>query len=81
MGSIEQLRALHDTYVWEVIAAVGAGRLDLVRELADQFLLDRASEFLAGGEETRGRTDCAVCDRPRPASAVRRRRRWSPRAR
>ena len=81
MGDRQQLRALHDSYVWEVNAAVGAGRLDLVRELSDQFL-DQALELLVGGEETTcGETDCAVCNRSRPAVAVPRRRRWSRRAR
>lgn len=77
MGEDERLRALHDSYVWEVNAAVGEGRLDLVRELADQFF-DEALELIAGGESTTcGRTDCPVCERTRPAVAVPRRRRWS----
>ena len=81
MSDREQLRALHDSYVWEVNAAVGAGRLDLVRELSDEYL-DQALELLTGGEETAcGGTDCAVCNRSRPAVAVPRRRRWSRRAR
>jgi hypothetical protein len=80
MGDREQLRALHDSYVWEVNAAVGAGRLDLAWELSDQFL-DEALQFLTDGEETTcGRTGCAVCDGSRPAVGPRRRR-WSRRAR
>ena len=77
MGDSERLRALHDTYVWEVNAAVGEGRLDLVWELADQFL-DEAMEFLTAGEATTcGRSDCAVCDRSRrPTVVMPRRRRW-----
>ena len=35
MGDDERLRELHDTYAWEVNAAVGEGRLDLVSQLAD----------------------------------------------
>lgn len=81
MGTREQLHALHDTYVWEVNAAVGAGRLDLVRELADQFP-DEALELLTDGEETTcGRTDCAVCGVPRQTVPLPRRRRWSRRPR
>ncbi|MCW2792266.1 MAG: hypothetical protein JWO76_1364, partial [Nocardioides sp.] len=38
MNDKEQLRELHDTYVWEVNAAVGEGRLDLVWQLADDYL-------------------------------------------
>lgn len=81
MGDREQLRALHDRYTWDVNAAVGEGRLDLVRELADQYL-DQALELLTGGEPaTCGRTDCAVCDGSRSAAPVPRRRRWSRRTR
>ena len=81
MGDSERLRALHDRYVWEVNAAIGEGRLDLVWELADQFL-DEALEYITGGEVTAcARTDCAVCNRSRPTVAVPRRRRWSRRAR
>ena len=81
MCNREQFRALHDTYTWEVNAAVGEDRLDLVCELADQYL-DEALELLTDGEPaTCGRTDCAVCDGSRPAVVVPRRRRWSRRAR
>ncbi len=77
----EQLRALHDTYAWEVNAAVGAGRVDLVRELADQFV-DEALEVLTGdGDTTCGRTDCVVCDGAQPAVVVPRRHRWRRRPR
>jgi len=80
MGYEEQLRELHDTYTWEVNAAVGEGRLDLVSLLADEYL-DRAMELIVGGEPTRcAREDCAVCHRPRPAPSVSRRRRWFRRA-
>ena len=81
MGDGERLRKLHDAYVWEVNAAVGDGRSDLVRELVDQFL-DEALALLTDGEATTcGRADCAVCDRSRPVTAVLRRRRWSRRGR
>ena len=81
MGGSEQLRELHETYVWQVNAAVGAGRLDLVWEFADQYL-DQALALLTGAEPAAcGRTDCVVCDASRPAVAVPRRRRWSLRAR
>ncbi|GAA2151040.1 hypothetical protein GCM10009844_32680 [Nocardioides koreensis] len=79
MGGREKLRELHDAYVWELNAAVGAGRLDLVRELADQYF-DEALELITGGEQaTCGRTDCAVCAGSRPAgttSRFRRRTTW-----
>ena len=66
MGEKQQLWELHDTYVWEVNAAVGEGRLDLVWGLADEYL-DKALQLMTGGEPTGcGREDCAVCERPRP---------------
>ena len=81
MGDNEQLRELHDTYTWEVNAAVGEGRLDLVWGLADEYL-DRALELITGGEPTEcGRPDCAVCQRPRPAVSRPPRRRWTRRSR
>ena len=81
MGDSKLLRELHDSYVWEVNAAVGAGRLDLVWQLADQYL-DEALQLITGGEQaTCGRSDCAVCDGSRPLVATSRRRRWSRRAR
>ena len=76
MGEKEQLRALHDTYAWEVNAAVGEGRLDLVWQLADDYF-DQAVALITEGEPTGcGRTECAVCQRPRPAGTRSRRRRW-----
>ena len=73
MGDEKQLRELHDTYAWEVNAAVGEGRLDLVRQLADDYI-DRALALMTAGEPTGcGRPDCAVCQAPRPAREHRRR--------
>ncbi len=76
MSESEQLRQLHDTYVWEVNAAVGEGRLDLVWRLADEYL-DKALELMIVGEPTGcGREDCAVCQTPRSARSRPRRRGW-----
>ena len=79
MAELQKLRELHDTYVWEVNAAVGEDRLDLVWQLADDYM-DRALQLLASGEPpTCGSPDCAVCTRPRdvrPAPPARRLRRW-----
>lgn len=81
MDDIEQLRELHDTYVWEVNAAVGEGRLDLVWQLADQYL-DEALRLVTDGEPAGcGRPQCAVCQRPRAASAGSRRHKWHFRSR
>jgi hypothetical protein len=71
-----QLRELHDTYVWEVNAAVGEDRLDLVWQLADDYL-DRALQLLVAGEPpTCEEPDCAICARSRGPRARRRRGRW-----
>ena len=81
MADQQRLRDLHDEYVWEVNAAVGEDRLDLVGNLADDYM-DRALRLLSAGEPTTcGSPDCAVCTRSpdlRPPSRRRGsgRRRW-----
>jgi len=76
MADTHQLQELHDAYVWEVNAAVGADRLDLVWELADDYL-DAALQLLTAGEPpTCGSPDCVVCTRPRPAHPGPRRHRF-----
>ena len=81
MGDQEQLRALHDAYTWEVNAAVGEGRIDLVWELADEYL-DKALELITAGEPTGcGGVDCMVCQRPREVVRRPLHRRWPRRAR
>jgi hypothetical protein len=64
-GAEGRLRDLHDECVWEVNAAIGEGREDLVRELVDDHL-DRAlrimSELYGGPCEA---SDCPVCARSR----------------
>jgi hypothetical protein len=81
MGDSEQLEKLHDAYVWEVNAAVGEDRLDLVGQLADDFL-DQALQLMTAGMSTGcGRGDCLVCRQPRPAPTPPRGRGWHRRAR
>jgi hypothetical protein len=76
MGTNERLRELHDTYTWEVNAAVGEGRLDLVWDLADEYL-DKALKLITSDEPTTcGAADCAVCERPRPRRTTRHHRWW-----
>ena len=75
MDDSGQLRALHDSYVWEVNAAVGEGRLDLVWRLADQYL-DEAFLIVAGDEAAGcGRPECTICTGRGPAPTPTRRRR------
>ena len=81
MGKSEQLRELHDTYVWKVNAAVAEGRLDLAWQFADQYVDEALEQITVGERAACGRTDCAVCARPRPAVAMTRRRRWPRRVR
>lgn len=70
-----RLRALHDAYVWEVNAAIGEGREDLVARLSDQYVRE-ALEAL-GDELTSPceRPDCSMCGRvpgsPGPGSPAR----------
>ena len=71
-----RLRELHDEYVWEVNAAIGEGREDIVWRLVDDYLeqavramTDAYADEYAGAC---GRPDCAVCHRPRPRPAGRR---------
>jgi hypothetical protein len=76
MGDEEQLRELHDHYTWEVNAAVGEGRLDLVWRLADDYFKEALELMTAGEAVGCGRPECAVCQRPRAALATPRRRSW-----
>ena len=75
MGDVERLRELHDTYVWEVNAAVGEDRMDLVWQLADDYL-DQALRILTTTEPAVcDRTDCPACAATRRAAHSRVRRR------
>jgi hypothetical protein len=75
VGDQGRLRELHDSYVWEVNAAIGDGRTDLAWQLADDFL-DSALRLVIDGEQAGcDRPDCAICQRP-PRVPVRRRRAW-----
>ena len=44
----EELARLHEFYVWQVNAAVGEGRMDLVEELADQYTVEALALMTAG---------------------------------
>ena len=76
MRDVDQLRELHDAYVWEVNAAVGEDRLDLVWQLADDYM-DQALKLISA-DEPRGcdRPDCVVCARTVRAVGRPRRRWW-----
>jgi hypothetical protein len=75
MFDAERLHELHETYVWQVNAAVGEGRLDLVSRLADDYL-EEALRLMSADEPTGcGKPGCAVCLRPprHPVPRLRRR--------
>lgn len=72
----DRLRELHDSYVWEVNAAVGEDRLDLVRQLADDYV-DRALLLITADEPPGcGRPGCTVCARLEQRPPEHSRRRW-----
>ena len=71
------LRELHDTYVWEVNAAVGEDRMDLVWRLSDEYA-DQALHLMARvASPGCGRPDCVICARctASPTTPTRRGRR------
>jgi hypothetical protein len=63
--------------VWEVNAAVGEGRLDIVWQLADEYLDKALALMTAGDAPGCDHDDCVVCRRPRPARPAPRRGWWS----
>jgi hypothetical protein len=81
LSDAEVLRELHDAYAWEVNAAVGEDRMDLVWRLVDEYT-DKALQLVTeAGPRGCGRADCVVCSRPRPAPVAAARRRWRGRLR
>ena len=80
MSVEQQLRDLHDTYVWEANAAIGEDRVDLLGELADEFM-DRALALMTAGEPAGcDELDCLVCRSGRHAPTdprPRRHHRWT----
>jgi len=63
-----RLRELHEEYAWQVNAAIGEGREDIVRQLCDDFLA-RSLEIMAAGQTSvaclqPGCPTCAVLGRP-----------------
>ncbi|MGW5237835.1 hypothetical protein ACWEOW_02780 [Monashia sp. NPDC004114] len=70
MSDTDLLRELHEAYIWEVNAAVGEDRMDLVWQLADEYT-DRAIALItAMGSPGCGRPDCVICARPASSHAV-----------
>ena len=66
-----RLRELHEAYAWQVNAAIGEGREDVVRQLCDDFL-GQALEIMAAGQTSvaclqPGCPTCALLGRSRRA--------------
>jgi hypothetical protein len=57
-----RLRELHETYAWQVNAAIGEGREEIVRQLCDDFL-SQALEIMSAGQTSVGclQPDCPTC--------------------
>ena len=77
---VDVLAELHDSYVWDVNAAVAEGREDLVRDLADDYF-ERSIRLMMGEQPPGcGRPDCVMCatlsPAPREAPGARRHRWW-----
>jgi hypothetical protein len=56
-----QLRELHDDYVWEVNAAIGEGRMDLVWQFVDDYVDLALRQMTAGEPDPCDRPGCTVC--------------------
>ncbi len=58
---VDVLAELHDSYVWDVNAAVAEGRNDLVRHLADDYF-ERSVRLMMGQQPPGcGRPTCVMC--------------------
>jgi hypothetical protein len=80
MADTDVLRELHDAYVWEVNAAVGEDRMDVVWRLSDEYA-ERALQLMTAMESPGcGRPECVICARG-TVPTVPPRRRWFGRAR
>jgi hypothetical protein len=76
MGDTDVLRELHDAYAWEINAAVGEDRMDLVWRLADEYT-DTALQLIAAAVPPGcGRADCVICARSSSALTEPPRRSW-----
>jgi hypothetical protein len=81
MGDTDSLRELHETYIWEVNAAVGEDRMDLVWQLSDEYA-DKALQLMTAlASPGCDRLDCVICARCHRATPMPARRRWRARAR
>jgi hypothetical protein len=66
-----RLRDLHEDYAWRVNAAIGEGREDLVRKLAEEYLIKAMHAMSDERPHACDRSDCAICTQPRAVRAHR----------
>jgi len=76
MGYSDSLRELHDAFVWEVNAAVGEDRMDLVWLLVDEYTDETLKLITAMESPGCGRPDCVICARSNSTLTVPARRNW-----
>ena len=76
-GETERLRDLHDAYIWELNAAIGEGREDLVAELVEDHLADAMHEMSGGHLTDLDFPQGAIRVRPHAGSAGRRHHWWA----
>jgi hypothetical protein len=76
VADTDMLRELHDAYVWEVNAAVGEDRMDLVWRLADEYT-GKALQLITAIETPGcGRDGCVICTRSNSGLTAPARRNW-----
>jgi hypothetical protein len=61
----DQLRELHEAYIWKVNAAVGEGREDLVRRLAEEYTTEAMQLMAQEQHPPCHQPDCELCGLPR----------------
>jgi len=64
----ERLRELHEDYAWQVNAAIGEGREDLVKRLSDEYLI-KAMQMMAGERLLTGERSAPANLRSQPRGA------------
>ena len=72
----ERLRELHEDYAWQVNAAIGEGREDLIARLSDDYLR-KAMQMMAGERLLTGEAVAPVDLGPRPRTARHRILSWA----
>jgi len=67
---VDVLAELHDSYVWDVNAALAEGRDDLVRDLSDGYFEHSVRLMIGEQPPDCGRPGCVMCLRSAAAPSV-----------